>query len=79
MLRPVLKLFFASPERAARPVAHLAASSALEGRTGIYMHMARETLSAERARDPEAGRRLFDASVELLARAGVLTPPANDP
>jgi len=79
VLRPVMKLFFASPERAARPVAYLAASSALEGRTGIYMHMARETLSSERARDPEAARRLFDASVELLARAGVLTPPANDP
>ncbi|MFW5876065.1 MAG: SDR family NAD(P)-dependent oxidoreductase [Myxococcota bacterium] len=60
--------FFRSPERAAGPVSYLAAARAIEGETGIYLHMETRKPAGERALDPAAGARLWDASHALVAR-----------
>lgn len=68
LLRPVMKAFFQSPARAARPIEYLACADALEGETGIYLHMTRRREPREDTRDPENGRRLWDTAEALLSR-----------
>ncbi len=54
-MRPIVNgmmaAFFPSPEKAARPVIHLACSPKLEGRTGEYMHLMRFKPPSERAQN----------------------------
>jgi len=79
VLKPVMRLFFSSPDDAARPVVHLATARALEGRTSVYMHMTREKEPSPAARDAAIGRRIWDESHALLRRvAPSLTGPARD-
>lgn len=68
VLRPVMKAFFASPERAAAPVIYLCCSAAAGQRTGIYLHMMREKELASGARDPDNGARLWATSAAMAAR-----------
>ena len=68
VLRRVMQHLFRSPQTAAEPVVLLAAGAAMEGRTGVYLHMLRERAAAERARDPHAGHRLWVATEALLER-----------
>ena len=68
LLDPIMKTFFAPADEAAHPVLHLAASRALEGRSGIYMHRWEATPPSDLARDEGFGRRLWDASHALLER-----------
>lgn len=68
VLRPLMKAFFASPERAAAPVIYLCCSLAAGQRTGIYMHMMREKELSARARDPESGARLWATSAAMASR-----------
>jgi NAD(P)-dependent dehydrogenase (short-subunit alcohol dehydrogenase family) len=68
-LRLVMRLFFSTPEVAARPVVYLACARALEGETGRYMHGMRFKELAEMARDPARGAALWEASQALLRRA----------
>lgn len=67
-LRGLMRRLFRSPEEAAEAVVLLAAGEAMEGRTGVYLHMLRETQASEHARDPEQGRRLWVATEALLER-----------
>ncbi len=72
LLRAVFRRFFSSPEAAAAPVLYLGCARALEGQTGLYLHlMSRKDPSAE-AQDPRAGAALWEATARLLRQG----PPA---
>jgi len=66
ILRPIMRLFFRSPEQAAEPVIYLACSRSLIGRTGIYLHMMREKPMSILATDIENGKMLWQRSASLL-------------
>jgi len=68
VLRPVMKAFFASPERAAAPVIYLCCSVAAGQRTGIYLHMMREKKLSDEALDPDNGARLWAKSAAMASR-----------
>jgi NAD(P)-dependent dehydrogenase (short-subunit alcohol dehydrogenase family) len=68
VLRAVMKHLFRSPEEAAVPVLYLACARAIEGQTGLYLHMEHAKAPGEHARDPAFGRRLWNATEGLLAR-----------
>ena len=68
LLTPVMKVFFASPERAAAPVIYLCCSAAAGQRTGLYLHMMQEKELAAEARDSHKGSRLWTASEALASR-----------
>jgi NAD(P)-dependent dehydrogenase (short-subunit alcohol dehydrogenase family) len=68
VLKPLMRRFFSTPEAAAPPIVHLATASALEGRTGIYLHLTREKEPSPEARDAAMGRRLWEASQALIDR-----------
>jgi len=70
LLRPLMRLFFASPAEAARPVTYLAAAAAIEGQTDLYLHRSDAKPTADAARDAERGRRIWQAAWALLERAG---------
>jgi len=65
LLGAVMGRFFASPEEAARPVVRLVADPAIEGQTGLYMHMKAERTPVAHAVDPGSGKRLWTASLNL--------------
>ncbi|MFW6050251.1 MAG: SDR family NAD(P)-dependent oxidoreductase [Myxococcota bacterium] len=64
----VMRRLFRSPEVAAGPVLYLCAAREIEGQTGVYLHMETRKPTGERARDPEAGARLWQATDALLRR-----------
>lgn len=63
---PIIRWLFAPSERAVEPVLLLAAGRAVEGRTGVYLHMMREKTFSSLAADPDNGRRLWEASGALI-------------
>jgi hypothetical protein len=63
---PIIRWLFAPSERAVEPVLLLAAGRAVEGRTGVYLHMMREKTVSSLAADPDNGRRLWEASGALI-------------
>ena len=67
VLMRTTSLFFKSPERGARTLAHLASSPELEGATGRYFSRMRETRPSPEALDPERAKRLWRVSLELTA------------
>ena len=67
LLRLLFSLFFHSPERAAEPVVFLACSPSMEGTDRVYLHLMQRKEKDPRALDPALGRRLWDASDDLLA------------
>jgi NAD(P)-dependent dehydrogenase (short-subunit alcohol dehydrogenase family) len=69
LLKVIFLLFFRSPRRAAEPVVFLCCSRAIEGRSGIYLHLMTEKTPSEKAMDEEAGLRLWRASERLVSRA----------
>jgi NAD(P)-dependent dehydrogenase (short-subunit alcohol dehydrogenase family) len=68
ILGTVMKHLFRSPEEAAVPVLYLACAHAIEGKTGLYLHMEHAKAPGEHASDPAFGRRLWGATEGLLAR-----------
>ena len=72
LLRPVMALFFQSPEKASIPVDYLVASEDMGSKTGAYMHMMRVKESSEASIDPEKGALLWSKTEELLREHGVL-------
>lgn len=70
LLAPAMRLMFASPAVAARPVAYLAASPAIEGQTALYLHRSALVEPAPSAREPERGDRVWQAAVDLVGRGG---------
>ena len=76
LLLPLMKMFFSSPSRAARPVTYLCCAKEPGSRSGIYLHMMHEKNPAALALDAGCGAQLCDASAKLLARhAPGATPP----
>ena len=75
MLALTMRAFFKDPKVAALPVVYLAASRALDGETGVYLHAQRRRDASDEARNLENGKRLWECSERLLSDAGhPLTP-----
>ena len=72
ILKPVMALFFQSPEKASVPVDYLVASSEMGGKTGEYMHMLRIKDPSEASMDPENGALLWTKAEELLRKHDVI-------
>jgi len=67
LTRLFFRIFFQSPETAARPVVYLAASPRIDGRTGTYQFLMRRRPPSDLADAPESGRALWSAFEEILA------------
>ena len=63
---PMMKLFFLTPEKAARAVSYLCCAADAGKRSGIYLHMLREKHPSGHATDPANGARLWEESEALL-------------
>lgn len=63
---PMMKFFFLTPEKAAKPVSYLCCAGDAGKRSGIYLHMLREKRPSGHATDPTSGARLWQASEALL-------------
>ena len=70
LLRPVMRLFFAPPAKAAAPVIHACCAEEMARRSGVYLHLMREREPSPLAADEAAGARLWEESAALLARHG---------
>ena len=70
LLRPVMRLFFASPGKAAAPVIHACCAEDMGWRSGVYLHLMREREPSPLATDGDAGARLWEQSAALLAKHG---------
>jgi NAD(P)-dependent dehydrogenase (short-subunit alcohol dehydrogenase family) len=70
LLAPAMRLIFAPPAVAARPVAYLAASPAIEGETALYLHRSALVDAAASAREPDRGDRVWQAALALARRGG---------
>ncbi len=72
-LHPIIKLFFLiffkSPKKASRPVLYLACSRAIEGKSGIYLHMMSPKEPSPQAGDPEIGKKLWRKTEALIKTA----------
>jgi NAD(P)-dependent dehydrogenase (short-subunit alcohol dehydrogenase family) len=68
ILKPVMALFFQSPEKASVPVDYLVASSEMGGKTGEYMHMLWIKDPSEASMDLENGALLWGKTEELLRK-----------
>src|SRR6266545_4155545 len=75
LLAPAMRLFFAPPAVAARPVAYLAASPDIEGKTALYLHRSEVVEPAESARDAEHGDRVWRAARALVERGRAALDP----
>jgi NAD(P)-dependent dehydrogenase (short-subunit alcohol dehydrogenase family) len=69
VLAPAMRLVFAPPAVAARPVAYLAASPAIEGQTALYLHRSALVEAAASAREPGRGDRVWQAALALAGAA----------
>jgi len=67
LLQPVMRLFFAAPEKAAAPVTYACCEGEMGRRSGVYLHLMQEKKPSELAMDEDAGARLWEASAALLA------------
>jgi NAD(P)-dependent dehydrogenase (short-subunit alcohol dehydrogenase family) len=72
ILKPVMTLFFQSPEKASIPVDYLVCSDEMGDRTGAYMHMMRVKESSEASMDRDNGALLWDKTEALLHEHDVL-------
>jgi NAD(P)-dependent dehydrogenase (short-subunit alcohol dehydrogenase family) len=70
LLAVAMRLFFKPPADAAAPIVWLAAARAIEGETGVYLHVGRRKPRAPHADDPVTGRGLWEKCERLLASAG---------
>lgn len=64
---PLVRPFAISPEKGARTSVWLASSPDVEGVTGGYFFRCKPSTPTKIARNPDAARRLWDASEELVA------------
>lgn len=72
ILKPVMALFFQSPEKASIPVDYLVSSSEMGGHTGGYMHMMRVKQTSAESMDEQNGALLWEKTEALLREHGVL-------
>jgi len=66
ILKPVMALFFQSPDKAAVPVDYLVCSEEMGRKTGEYMHMMRVKRSSEASMNPDNGALLWRKTEGLL-------------
>jgi len=66
LLGVVMKVFFRPPADAASPVVYLAAGRAVEGRTGVYLHVTVDKSRAETAADASTSGAIWARAEELL-------------
>ena len=66
-VKGVMNAFFPSPEKAARPVIHLACSPTLDGKTGDYMHLMRFKDPSEEAQNDADAAAVFAYSEAQFA------------
>jgi len=64
LVKGMMNAFFPSPDKAARPVIHLACSPSLDGKTGDYMHLMRFKEPSENATDDTAAKAVFSYGIE---------------
>jgi NAD(P)-dependent dehydrogenase (short-subunit alcohol dehydrogenase family) len=72
ILKPVMALFFQSPEKASLPVDYLVCSEEMGKKTGVYMHMMRVKEPSEASMDPSKSALLWSKTQALLQRHDVL-------
>jgi NAD(P)-dependent dehydrogenase (short-subunit alcohol dehydrogenase family) len=72
VLKPVMALFFQSPEKASIPVDYLVASDEMGEKTGEYMHMMRFKESSQASMDPDKGALLWNKTEALLRKHDVI-------
>ena len=72
VLKPVMTLFFQSPEKASIPVDYLVASDEMGEKTGEYMHMMRFKESSQASMDPDKGALLWNKTEALLRKHDVI-------
>jgi len=72
VLKPVMALFFQSPEKASIPADYLVCSEEMGDKTGQYMHMMRVKQSSDASMDPEMGALLWSKTEALLREHHVL-------
>lgn len=66
---PAMKVCFPSPDNAIAPIIYLSCSEEAGHSTGMYLHMMQRKSVSEFARDEANGKRLWDASEELIQRS----------
>jgi NAD(P)-dependent dehydrogenase (short-subunit alcohol dehydrogenase family) len=76
LLLKVGRPFLRNPQKGAETVIHLATSPDVEGVTGKYFFNRRPVTPSRQARDPETGRRLWEASERLVARSAAAATEA---
>jgi NAD(P)-dependent dehydrogenase (short-subunit alcohol dehydrogenase family) len=69
-LAATMRALFKPPAEGARPATYLVAARAIEGQTGLYLHVSRRRERSAEARDPDKVRQLWEACERLLERAG---------
>ena len=69
LLNALFRRIFQSPQEAVAPVIYLCCAEAPGASTGMYLHMTQRTSVSARAADPESGRKLWEASERLVAKA----------
>ncbi len=67
LLLKVVKRFWTEPEAGAKPVVRLAIDSELEGVSGKYFDVMKESPLAPNAQDPELAKRLWNLSEKLCS------------
>lgn len=67
LLEPVKRLMFASPDKASEPSVYLTTARAIEGRTGIYLHLMSEKAPAAQAMDPAIRKGVWEAGLRFMA------------
>ena len=72
ILKPVMALFFQSPEKASIPADYLVCSHEMGRKTGAYMHMMRVKKSSDASMDPDNGTLLWSKAQALLNEHEVL-------
>ena len=72
ILKPVMTLFFQSPEKASVPVDYLICADEMGAKSGVYMHMMRVKDSSEASMNPKNGALLWSKTEQLLHEHDVL-------
>ena len=68
IVKGIMNAFFPSPEKAARPVMHLACSPSLDGKTGDYMHLMRFKAPSENATNDTDAEAVFAYGVKQFEK-----------
>lgn len=66
VLKAIMGLLFASPEKAARPAIYLSSSPDIEGQTGLYLHLMVRKDAAQQALDPQLGQEVWERMQQMI-------------